>query len=117
MSGACNRRLVSSAGVNHLGAMNAHITALVDAQHQAGSCTAPRLSGGHAELGIGASMCGVSGFAFQGTNAHALLQVLFEGCARQYHIIVPFHEFSEVQDGKHVYGSLPVDKCYVRIYK
>ena len=64
------------AGIDKLGAMNTHITALMEAQKQRGMCAAPRQSAGQA-MGscTQAPVCGVSGFAFQGTNAHALLQV------------------------------------------
>ena len=63
------------AGITHLRSLNPHIASILDVRHM-NNCmlSAPRSSVSHAGQ-AGRLAQGVSAFAFQGTNAHAVLQV------------------------------------------
>ena len=70
----------TAAGIQHLTTVNHYISSTLEQQEQGGrpSCTSlmwmPRA---HSSVGNASSGClgavGVSGFAFQGTNAHLLI--------------------------------------------
>ena len=61
--------------------MNTHVAALLEAEKQPGVCAAPRVGTGQAAgRCLTTPLSGISGFAFQGTNAHALLQVSKHSC-------------------------------------
>ena len=70
--------LLAPAGILHLAALNTHVSAILDmsaAKSAAPGWHLPRgTSAAVTNTADGATIAGISSFAFQGTNAHALLQ-------------------------------------------